>query len=211
MRYRCRRRSLASESKYRCSECHGMRLRRIPRHRRILPEENPCRAGVNGGGSVSVRRANHVSVMRGADAHEIKAAEHPQSERGRPPRYTCRCAYVRIFGVPFVPGNTRTVSRGLFAGRSPTLAREFPVSRFAAPPPHPFPLLFFPLSLPPPSSLDVHPPARETERAIHLRSLAIAEQQRPCSDLARHVRSRSRIPRYDFARYLERKRKFNSI
>lgn len=169
----------------------------------------PAGPGSMVGGSVSVRRANHVSVMRGADAHEIKAAGTP-SERA----WTSAEIHLPVltYGFSAFPSclasriGVSRVFRGTIAHARTRVSRQSVRRSASAPVPA---LLFFPLPLPPPPAPP--PPARETERAIralvHLRSLAIAEQQRPCSDLVRHDRDRDTISR-DIS---NEKEKFNSI
>lgn len=90
-------------------------------------------------------------------------------------------AYVRIFGVPFVPGIANACLAGFSRDDRPRSHASFPVSRFAAPPPHPFPLLFFPL---PPPPLSRRPPPRE-KRSVRSARWSISGVWRSRSSSAR--------------------------
>jgi len=131
---------------------------------------------------VSIRRANDVSVMRGADAREIKAAANTLRASVDVRRGTLVGAPSRIFfGVPLVPDVANVNSRD-----------ETPRSRASSyqsvRSPSPTPLL----------PHDVLPRegsgARDPRAGPAPELLTIAEQQRPCSDLERYVRAIS-IPR----------------
>lgn len=84
--------------------------------------------------------ANQASATRGAEARRFRAAGHPQSERGRPPRHSSRHLLFVFSAFQFVLGIANAAR--FFRGTIATLARECLSVDFRSPlPSHsPFPL-----------------------------------------------------------------------